>query len=253
MIGAHPITWNGGDVWKMIKDLSESAIMPVGALILLIVLVNDLIQALVSGNQFENVGMGVFIKWSVKAIIGIILVSSVFDIATWLFTLGVYAGQQGLDTIDIVELNVNIDVSGFEIWEILVMLIIAILTFLAVCLMIIAIIVSLAGRIIECFMYLAAAPIPMATYMNSEWRQMGNNWLRGMFALAFQGFFIVVALAIFTGLFGTVVKTVNDNAELAENGGEIIFQMLILFAYTLALTMTVLRSGQISKSIFGAS
>jgi hypothetical protein len=253
MIGAHPITWNGGDVWKMIKDLSESAIMPVGALILLIVLVNDLIQNMVAGNQFENVGIGVFFKWFIKAMIGILLVSNVFDIASWLFTLGVYAGTQGVDKIGIGDLTVTIDVTGYELGEVLIMLVIAILTFLAVCLLLIAIIVTLAGRIIECFMYLAAAPIPMATYMNSEWRQMGNNWLRGMFALAFQGFFIVVALAIFTGLFANVVATVNANAKLATNGGEIIFQMLILFAYTLALTMTVLRSGQISKSIFGAS
>jgi hypothetical protein len=133
----------------------------------------------------------------------------------------------------------------------LILLVIAFLVLIAMCVLLVAIIVSLAGRMIEIFMYLSIAPIPMATFMNSEWRSMGNNWLRGVFALAFQAFFIVVSLAIFTALFGDIVNNINGSG--AGVGIDVIFQMLILLSYTVALIFTVLRSGSISKSIFGAS
>jgi hypothetical protein len=120
-----------------------------------------------------------------------------------------------------------------------------------------AIIATLAGRMIEVFMYLSASPLTAATFMNSEWRSTGNNWLKGLFALAFQGFFITVAIAFFVAILGGLVAAINATAVVGTKpedvGFELVLRMLTLFAYTLALSMTVLRSGQISKSMFGAS
>jgi hypothetical protein len=259
LIKSQPIFWNnvGGDPpylspWGIAKSISDNAIMPIAGLILLVVLVNELIQIMVSGNNFERAGISEFGMWFVKAIVGIILVSMVFDITTWMFTLGAWAGATGLGTIttSLTEIDASTISKALEVYhthELLLILIFAILTLLATGFMMIAIILSLAGRIIECYMYFAISPIPMATMMNNEWKSVGTGWVRGLAALAFQAVFVVIAIGIFSGMFNSVI------ASIKIGGQSVVIQMIILFAFVLALSMTVLRSGQISKSVFGAS
>jgi len=251
MVSADPMTWSGGNPWGVVRGLSEAVVVPIGTLILLVVLVNELVQIMVSGNQFENAGIGAFVKWSVKAVIGIILVSNVFNIATGIFTMGSWIGQEGTAFLNqaFADVNVIIDPQESDIGAMLIIIIILFLVLLGVIILFLAILITLAGRMIEIFMYLAIAPVPMATYMNSEWRQMGNGWLRGMFALAFQAFFVVVAIAIFTGILNTVLgNAFNDGITF-----DVVPAALVLLSYTLTLVFTILRSGSISKSIFGAS
>ena len=96
-------------------------------------------------------------------------------------------------------------------------------------------------------MYLSIAPIPMATMMDSgEWASVGKNWIKQLLALSFQGFFIIVALAIFKTLFNNMIVTLNSSKD------GVIMQMAMLMGYTAALIFTVLRTGAISKLIFNA-
>ena len=83
--------------------------------------------------------------------------------------------------------------------------------------------------------------------MNDEWGQIGKNWIKGILALSFQGFFIIIALAIFGTIFANVVTDIQDAADGIE------MSMLLLAGYAAALIFTILRSGQISKSIFNAT
>ena len=53
------------------------------------------------------------------------------------------------------------------------------------------------GRMIEIYLYTSIAPIPFATFINKEWGQVGNNYLKGLMALGFQGFFIMVIVGIY--------------------------------------------------------
>ena len=106
---------------------------------------------------------------------------------------------------------------------------------------------QLASRIIEVFMYLSIAPIPMATMMDSgEWASIGKNWIKQLLALSFQGFFIVVALGIFKTLFSNAIVALNASTD------GVILQMGLLLGYTAALIFTILRTGAISKSVFNA-
>ena len=96
-------------------------------------------------------------------------------------------------------------------------------------------------------MYLSIAPIPMATMMDSgEWASIGKNWVKQLFALSFQGFFIVVALGIFKTLFSNMITSLNSSSD------GVIMQMAMLMGYTAALIFTILRTGAISKSVFNA-
>ena len=252
---ASPVSGEGGAVWTQVKGVSETVIVPIAALLLLIVLINELVQLMVSGNQFENAGIGAFIKWSIKFCVGVVLVGSIFDITSWIFQIGVYAGEKGLNalggSVAIAPLSIVVDGAKTDTGVLLIILIISLFTFLGVGVMLIAVIVTLAGRMIEIFMYFAIAPIPIATMMNSEWRSTGNGWLKGVFAVAFQAFFVVIEIGIFSTLFTSVVTGVNSNAGTV--GFDTVLQMLILLAYTIALIMTILRTGSISKTMFGAS
>lgn len=124
---------------------------------------------------------------------------------------------------------------------------ISLIVHLGIMILIVAIVITLASRIIEIFMYLSIAPIPMATMMDSgEWASVGKNWIKQLLALSFQGFFIIVALAIFKTLFNNMITSLNSSSD------GIIMQMAMLMGYTAALIFTVLRTGAVSKSIFNA-
>lgn len=124
---------------------------------------------------------------------------------------------------------------------------ISLIVHLGVMILIVAIVITLASRIIEVFMYLSVAPIPMATMMDSgEWSGIGKNWIKQLLALSFQGFFIIVALAIFKTLFANMITTLNTGSD------GVIMQMAMLMGYTAALIFTILRTGAISKSVFSA-
>ena len=97
------------------------------------------------------------------------------------------------------------------------------------------------GRMIEIYLICSVAPIPFATMTNKEWGQIGNNYLKSLFALGFQGFLIMVCV----GIYAVLVKamTVSDNLHTA---------IFSLAAYTVLLCFMLLKSSAISKSIFGA-
>ena len=131
--------------------------------------------------------------------------------------------------------------------ELMTVWFISLIVHLGVMILIVAIVITLASRIIEVFMYLSIAPIPMATMMDSgEWASIGKNWVKQLLALSFQGFFIVVALGIFKTLFSNMIATLNSSKD------GVIMQMAMLMGYTAALIFTILRTGAISKSVFNA-
>lgn len=253
LLTTSPVNFTAGgkdSIWDTIQTVCENAVVPIASIILVIILLTDLIQMVVSGNNFRDFDTSIFFKWIFKSVCGILLVSNVFYIASGIFALGTKVTNDALSVDkmqmkDIVTNGVHIAVSQYGIGDLLGTLLLSFFVMIAMFITIAVIVVVLCSRTIEIFMFLGAAPLPMATFMNPEWKQMGHNWLRGMIALAFQGFFIVIALAIFSTLFQNAIYSLS-------NGKDILLQMSFLLGYALALIFTILRSGQISKSIFGA-
>lgn len=62
-------------------------------------------------------------------------------------------------------------------------------------------------------LYSSVGAIPFATMSNREWGQIGNNYLRGLFALAFQGFFMMVCVGIYAVLVANI--QMSDNVHLS--------------------------------------
>lgn len=93
-ITGHPASFTGNSagtgthVWNTIETLCNNVVVPIGGFILTIVLLNDLIQTVLRGNNFKDFDDSIFIKWIIKALCGVLLVSNVFYIASALFSFG---------------------------------------------------------------------------------------------------------------------------------------------------------------------
>lgn len=248
----------GTPVWTTIHTLSDNVIVPIAGFILCIVVIHDLLQAVMGGNNFRDFDDSIFIKWILKTFCGILLISNVFDITTAIFAFGTQAVANGLSTIfptgtglissDLIDsADFHTSLISLDVGTLVVTLIISFVILIVTFVLLGAIIIVLASRIIEVFMYLSISPIPMATMMNNDWGQIGKNWLRNIFALAFQGFFIVVALAIFKALFTNALTTM-----MSGESGDVIMTMAILLGFIVAFIFTIFRSSSISKSVFSA-
>ena len=228
--------------------------MPIGGFILTVILLNELIQMVLRGNNFKDFDDSIFIKWIIKALCGVILVANTYYIASALFSFGTTICSNGLATLfgtgDYLSSTLSINpsaLSGLSLGELMTVWFISLIVHLGVLILIVAIVITLASRIIKVFMYLSIAPIPMATMMDSgEWASIGKNWIKQLLALSFQGFFIVVALGIFKTLFSNAIVALNASTD------GVILQMGLLLGYTAALIFTILRTGAISKSVFNA-
>lgn len=256
---SHPANFTGGgtggtSVWTTIETLCNNVVVPIAGFILTVILLNDLIQTVLRGNNFKDFDDSIIIKWIIKALCGVILVSNTYYIASALFGFGTNVCSGGLTTLfgtgDYLDTALALKksaLSGLSLGELMTVWFISLIVHLGVMILIVAIVITLASRIIEVFMYLSVAPIPMATMMDSgEWASIGKNWIKQLLALSFQGFFIIVALGIFKTLFANMITTLNAGT------GSVIMQMAMLLGYTAALIFTILRTGAISKSVFSA-
>ena len=255
----HPANFTGGgtggtSVWTTIETLCNNVVVPIAGFVLTIILLNDLIQTVLRGNNFKDFDDSIIIKWIIKALCGVILVSNTYYIASALFGFGTNVCSNGLTTLfgtgDYLDTALALKksaLSGLSLGELMTVWFISLIVHLGVMILIVAIVITLASRIIEVFMYLSVAPIPMATMIDSgEWASIGRNWIKQLLALSFQGFFIIVALGIFKTLFANMITTLNAGT------GSVIMQMAMLLGYTAALIFTILRTGAISKSVFSA-
>ena len=148
--------------------------------------------------------------------------------------------------------NTNIDVAaalgsmqdGLEAMEIPELLLLVMETSLvSLCMKIMSVLITviLYGRMIEIYLYCSVSPIPFAIMTNREWGQIGNNYLKALFAIGFQGFLIMVCVGIYAVLVNSMI--------IADNLHSAIFS---LAAYTVILCFSLFKSGALAKSIFNA-
>ncbi|MGN0574681.1 MAG: VirB6/TrbL-like conjugal transfer protein, CD1112 family [Ruminococcus sp.] len=203
----HPSQFTGSGtgettILTTIETLCNNVVVPIGGFILTIILLNELIQKVMRGNNFKDFDDSIFIRWIIKALCGVILVANTYYMASALFSFGTTVCSNGLSTLfgsgDYLSETLSINrttLSVLSLGEMMTVLFISLIVHLGVLILIVAIVITLDSRIIEVFMYLSIAPIPMATMVDSgEWASIGKNWIKQLLALSFQGFFILVAL-----------------------------------------------------------
>ncbi len=247
-VGKTPQGWNSG-IFSMIQSLSDSVIIPIAGIIITFVLCYELISMIIDRNNLHDVDTWMFFKWFFKAFIAIYLVTNTFTIVMAIFDVG-----QSLvnSAAGVIGSNASIDITStisameteMETMNIGELLQLAMETLLvSLCMKIISILITviLYVRMIEIYLYTSIAPVPFATMTNREWGQIGNNYARGLLALGFQGFFIMVIVGIYCVLINQMTVASNVHSALFS-----------VAAYTVILCFALFKTSGISKSIFNA-
>ena len=247
-VGQTQQGWNSG-IFSMIQSLSDSVIVPIAGLIITFVLCYELISMITERNNLHDVDTWMFFKWFFKAFIAVYLVTNTFTIVMAVFDVGQSlvssaAGVIGGSTAIDVSTTISDMETAMEAMEVGELLQLALETALvSMCMKIISILITviLYGRMIEIYLYVSVGPVPFATLANREWGQIGNNYARGLVALGFQGFFIMVIVGIYCVLVSQM--TVSSNIHSA---------LFSIAAYTVVMCFALFKTGSVSKSIFNA-
>lgn len=248
-VGATPQAWNG-TIYNMIRSLSDNVIIPIAGVILAFVMTLELIQMVADKNNMHgDVDTWMFFKWIFKTAAAVLIVTNTWNIVMGVFDVGqsvvnsaagVISGNASIDIntiiVDMEDRLMAMDIGPlFGLW--FQSLFVGICTWaLTICIFIITY-----GRMIEIYLVTSVAPIPMATMVSKEGGNMGQNYLRSLFALAFQAFLIIVCVAIYAALVQNIAVGTDISAAIWTCMG-----------YTVLLCFTLFKTGSMAKSIFSA-
>ncbi len=247
-VGLTPQAWNSG-IFNMIQNLSNTVILPIAGAILAFVMTLELIQLITDKNNLNDVDTWMFFKWAFKSAAAVLIVTN-----TWTIVMGIFDAAQSVvsSAAGVIVGNTSIDISTimtdmetrlmamdvgplFGLW--FQSLFVGICTWaITICIFIV-----IYGRMIEVYLVTSIAPIPMATMVNREWGQMGQNYLRSLLALGFQAFLIVVCVAIYSVLVQNIAVSTDISAAIWTCMG-----------YTVLLCFSLFKTGSLAKSVFNA-
>ena len=245
-VGQTPQGWNSG-IFSMIQNLSNNVILPIAGIILALVMTMEFIRIIMDKNNMHDFDTWSILMWVFKTACAILIVSN-----TWNIVMAVFDVSQTVvnNAAGIIVGNTDIELVTEGLEETLMAMELSSLIGLwfqsmivGVTMHILSIIIMLIcfGRMIEIYLVTSVAPIPMATMMNHEWSQMGQNYLRSLFALAFQGFLILVCVAIYAVLVQNMV--VESDISMA---------IWTVMGYTVLLCFTLFKTSSLAKSVFNA-
>ena len=247
-VGQTPLAWNSG-VFSMIRNLSETVIVPIAGVILTFVMCYELIQLVTEKNNLHDVDTWMFFKWIFKTFCAVLIVTNTWNIVMGIFDVaqsvvsqsaGVIISDAGIDISGVVG-NLETTLADWSIGSLLGLWFQSIFVGLCSHILTIAIFLVIYGRMIEVYLTVSVGPIPFATMANREWGQTGQNYLKSLLALGFQAFLIMVCVGIYAVLVQNIA--VGDDITVA------IWECL---GYTVLLCYTLFRTGSLAKSLFGA-
>ena len=247
-VGSTPQAWNGG-VFSMVQNLSETVMLPIAGIILTFVMTYELIQMIMERNNMHDFETFMFFKWIFKTFIAVTLVTNTWNIVMAVFDVaqsvvnsaaGVIVTDASIDLSTIIT-DLEAQLLAMEIGPLLSLWIQSTLMGILSHVLTICIFIIVFGRMIEIYLVTSLAPIPMATMTNREWGQMGQNYLRSLFALGFQAFLIIVCVAIYAVL----VRSISV-------GTDVIAALWTCIGYTVLLCFSLFKTASVSKSIFNA-
>ena len=247
-VGATPQAWNGG-VFGMIRNLSDNVILPIAGVILALVATLELIQMIVDRNNMHDMDTFMLAKWVFKTACAVVIVTNTWNIVMAVFDVAqsVVSRASGLviaDTdirIDSVIVGLEAKLAEMELGALFGLWVQSMFVGFTMWALAICIFIITYGRMIEIYLVTSVAPIPMATMANREWGQMGQNYLRGLFALGFQAFLIIICVASYAIL----VRGIAVESDVST-------AIWTCMGYTVLLCFTLFKTSSLARSIFHA-
>lgn len=247
-VGQTPQGWNAG-IFNMVQNLSENVIVPIAGLIITFVLCYELITVITEKNNMHDIDTFIFFKYVFKACVAVYLLSNTFTITMAVFDVaqsvvnsagGIIAGNTNIDISSTIA-AMQTEMQTMELGGLVQLALETMVVSLCLKIMSILITVILYGRMIEIYLTVSVSPIPFATMTNREWGNIGTNYFKSLFALGFQGFFMMVCVAIYAVLVNSMTISADIHSALFS-----------IAAYTVILCFSLMKTGSLSKAIFGA-
>ena len=246
-VGTTPANWNAG-VFSLIQQLSETVILPIAGLILTFVATYELIQLIIEKNNLHDLDYWIFFKWMFKTAAAILILSNTFNIVMAVFDVtqsvisrsaGLIQGSTAIQPDMMTALESSLE--DMELGSLLGLWLQSSVIGLTMWALNIIIFVIMYGRMLEIYMLTSLAPIPMSTLVNREVGSMGQNYIKSLFAVGFQGLLILICVAIYAVLIQGI-----------STSGDPIGAIWGCVGYTVLLCFMLFKTGSIAKSIFGA-
>lgn len=247
-VGLTPQAWNSG-IFNMIQNLSNNVILPLAGAILAIVMTLELIQLITDRNNLNDVDTWMFFKWVFKSAAAVLIVSN-----TWTIVMGIFDAAQSVvnGAAGVMIGNTSIDISSvvtdlesrlmeMDVGPLLGLWFQSLFVGICTWAITICIFIVIYGRMIEVYLVTSVAPIPMATMANREWGQMGQNYLRTLFALGLQAFLIMVCVAIYSVL----VQNISVSTDIST-------AIWTCMGYTVLLCFCLFKTSSLARSVFNA-
>ena len=247
-VGLTPQAWNSG-IFNMIQNLSNNVILPLAGAILAIVMTLELIQLITDRNNLNDVDTWMFFKWVFKSAAAVLIVSN-----TWTIVMGIFDAAQSVvnNAAGVIIGDTSIDISTvvadlesrlmeMDVGPLLGLWFQSLFVGICTWAITICIFIVIYGRMIEVYLVTSVAPIPMATMANREWGQMGQNYLRTLFALGFQAFLIMVCVAIYSVL----VQNISVSTDIST-------AIWTCMGYTVLLCFCLFKTSSLARSVFNA-
>ena len=246
-VGTSPASWNAG-IFSLIRQLSETVVLPIAGMVLTFVMCYELIQMLIDRNNLHDIDTWMFFKWVFKTFVAVLILSNTFNIVMAVFDVAQNVVQNSAEliqgstsvTTDMLA-NLETTLQGMDVGPLLGLWLQSFLIKFTMTALNIVIFVIVYGRMIEIYMMTSLAPIPMATAVNRELGSTGHNYFRSLLAVAFQGFLMLVCVAIYAVLIQGIAVS-----------GDPLGSIWTCVGYTVLLCFTLFKTGSLSKSIFGA-
>ena len=244
-VGASPASFSP-EVFSLIRNISESVIIPIAGLILTFIACYELIQLIIEHNNLANFETWIFFKWIFKTFVAVMLITNTFNITMAVFDVsqhvvtsaaGIISGSTAVDASALENLEETL--MDMDLGPLLGLWLQSIIVQITMSALSILIFVIVYGRIIEIYLMVSLAPIPFSTFGSREQSQIGQNYLRSLLALGFQGFLILICVGIYAVMVQGIAFT-----------DDVIGSIWGVMGYTVLLCFTLFKTGTLAKGVF---
>lgn len=244
-VGASPASFSP-EVFSLIRNISESVIIPIAGLILTFIACYELIQLIIEHNNLANFETWIFFKWIFKTFVAVMLITNTFNITMAVFDVsqhvvtsaaGIISGSTAVDASALE--NQKETLMDMDLGPLLGLWLQSIIVQITMSALSILIFVIVYGRMIEIYLMVSLAPIPFSTFGSREQSQIGQNYLRSLLALGFQGFLILICVGIYAVMVQGIAFT-----------DDVIGSIWGVMGYTVLLCFTLFKTGTLAKGVF---
>ena len=208
----------------------------------------SLIQLIIEKNNLHDLDYWIFFKWIFKTACAILILSNTFNIVMAVFDVsqsviaraaGIVQGSTDISGAMLADLEATLETLGLG--SLLGLWLQSLLIHVTMWAINIVIFVIVYGRMIEIYLLTSLAPIPVATLSNRELGNTGQNYLKSLLAVGFQGLLILVCVAIYAVLIQGIAT-----------GGDPIGAIWGCMGYSVLLCFCLFKTGSIARSVFSA-